>query len=291
MIRRRMPIVLPPFQDRLSKAVAHYWRTLEAQTHKQKVGTDRGRRSAVTGGKQMDGFCELVDWVLRENGLDEASTYLRTGREIPGFFRPTKEWDMLVVHEGRTMAAVEFTSYRVPTLASDTNTRIEETVGIAADVWTAYGKGAYDPPRKRPWLGWVMLFEDRTVAQRPASAAQSPVETFPDFSIGSYGRRYEQLLHKFTHERLFDSAALLASAGKAGAQGTFIEPTEDLSMKWFLASLAGYVAGYLAEVKLRGGRAILGGHPAMRPADARATREKILLDVILTEEKKRRGAV
>jgi hypothetical protein len=73
MIRRRMPIVLPPFQDRLSKAVAHYWRTLAAQTHKQKAGLDRGRRSAVTGGKQMDGFCELVDWVLRENGLGEAS--------------------------------------------------------------------------------------------------------------------------------------------------------------------------------------------------------------------------
>jgi len=252
MIRRRMPIVLPPFQDRLSKAVAHYWRTLEAQTHKQKVGTDRGRRSAVTGGKQMDGFCELVDWVLRENGLDEASIYLRSDREIPGFFRPTKEWDMLVVHEGRTMAAVEFTSYRVPPLASDTNTCIEETVGMAADVWTVLGEGAYNPPRKRPWLGWVMLFEDRTVAKRPAPEAWPPVEASPDFSIGSHGRgATEQILHKFTHERLFDAAALIASPGKGGAQGVFIEPAEDLSMKWFLASLAGYMAGYLAEVKLR----------------------------------------
>ena len=44
MIRRRMPIVLPPFQDRLSKAVAHYWRALEDQTRKQKVGMDHGRR-------------------------------------------------------------------------------------------------------------------------------------------------------------------------------------------------------------------------------------------------------
>jgi hypothetical protein len=253
MIRRRMPIVLPPFQNRLSKAVAHYWRTLEDQTRKQKAGMDHGRRSAVTGGKQMDGFCELVDWVLRENGMGEASIYLRSDREIPGFFRPTKEWDMLVVHEGRTVAAVEVTSQRVPPLASDTNTRIEETIGMASDVWTAYSKGAYAPPRKRPWLGWVMLFEDRTVAQRPALKGQSPVEAFPDFSIGSYGRRYDQILHKFTHERLFDSAALLASPGKVGTQGTFIEPAEDLCMKWFLASLAGYVAGYMAEVKYRPG--------------------------------------
>jgi hypothetical protein len=227
MIRRRMPIVLPPFEDRLRKAVAHHWGKLAAQSSKQKAGTDHGRRSAVTGGKQMDGFCELVEWVLRENGLGEASIYMRTGREIPGFFRPTKEWDMLVVHEGRTIAAIEFTSHRVPPLASDANTRIEETIAMASDVWAAFGEGAYRPPRKRPWLGWIMLFEDRSVSR-------------------SCGKRYEQILHKFTHERLFDSAALLASPGKGGVQGVFIEPAEDLCMKWFLASLAGYVAGYVA---------------------------------------------
>ena len=232
MIRRRMPIVLPPFEDRLRKAVAHYWRTLAAQSSKQKAGMDHGRRSAVTGGKQMDGFCELVDWVLRENGLGEASIYVRSDRELPGFFRPTKEWDMLVVHEGRTVAAIEFTSQRVPPLASDTNSHIEETIAMAEGMWTAFRQEANGRSRPRPWLGWVMLFEDRTVS-------------------GSYGRCYEQILRKFTHERLFDSAALLASPEKGGDQGTFIEPTEDLSMKCFLASLIGCVGGYLAEVKLK----------------------------------------
>jgi hypothetical protein len=230
-----MPIVLPPFEDRLRKAVAHYWRTLAAQSGKQKAGMDHGRRSAVTGGKQMDGFCELVDWVLRENGLEEASIYVRSDRELPGFFRPTKEWDMLVVHEGRTVAAIEFTSQRVPPLAGDTNARIEETIGMASDVWTAYGQGAYHPPRKRPWLGWVMLVEDRT-------------------DSGCYSRRYEQILRKFTHERLFDSTALLASSGKGHAQDALIQPVEDLSMKRLLCSLVGWVEGYFAEVRLETSR-------------------------------------
>ena len=234
MIRRRMPIVLPPFEDRLRKAVAHYWRTLEAQSSKQKAGMDHGRRAAVTGGKQMDGFCELVDWVLRENGLGEASIYVRSDREIPGFFRPTKEWDMLVVHEGRTIAAIEFTSQRVPPLASDINTRIEETIGIAEGMWTAFRQEADGRSRPRPWLGWVMLFEDRT-------------------ELRSSGRCYEQILNKFTHERLFDAAAFLASPGKGGAQGALIEPAKDLSMKRLLASLAGYVGSYLAEVKFSPG--------------------------------------
>jgi hypothetical protein len=253
MIRRRMPIVLPPFEDRLRDAIAQYWGTLETQAQKQRHGVDHGRRGAVTGGKQMNGFAELVDWLLRQNGLGEASIYVRTKRELPGFFRPTKDWDMLVVHEGHLIAAVELTSHWIPPLASDTNTRIEETVGMAADVWTAFREGVYGRIRPRPWLGRVMLLEDRTVSNRPPSAGRAPVEAFPDFSIGSFGRRYEQILHEFTHQRLFDSAALLASPGKGGSQGSFIEPAADLSMKRLLASLASYVGGYLAEVKLRPG--------------------------------------
>ena len=49
---------IPPFEDRLSRAVAHYWAVLEAQSKKQKARSrnpDRGQRSAVTGGKQMAG--------------------------------------------------------------------------------------------------------------------------------------------------------------------------------------------------------------------------------------------
>jgi hypothetical protein len=173
-----MPIVLPPFEDRLRKAVAHYWRTLAGQSHKQKAGVDHGRRGAVTGGKQMDGFCELVDWLLRQNGLGEASIYVRTKRELPGFFRPTKDWDMLVVHEGHLIAAVEFKSQR-----------------------------------------------------------------------GPYCRRYELLLRKLVQERLYDAAAFLASTEQDGPRGDFTEPAQDLTMKGFLAQLAGHVAGYLAAIK------------------------------------------
>ncbi len=91
-------------------------------------------------------------------------------------------------------------------------------------------KAPTPPPRKRPWLGWVMLFEDRTDSD-------------------SHGTCYEQILHKFTHERLFDAAALLASPEKGAAQGALIEPVEDLSMRWFLASLLGWVGGYMAATK------------------------------------------
>ena len=131
---------------------------------------------------------------------------------------------MLVVHAGHLIAAVELTSHWIPPLASDTNTRIEETVGMAVDVWTAFREGAYGRIRPRPWLGWVMLLEDRTVSNRPPSAGRAPVEAFPDFSIGSFGRRYEQILHEFTHERLFDRRHSSPRPGRAALKAPSSNP-------------------------------------------------------------------
>ena len=249
MIRRRMPIVLPPFEDRLRKAVAHYWRTRASQKKKQKAGTDHGRRSEATGGKRMDGFCELTDWILRENGLGEASIYIRSDLEIPGFFRPTKEWDMLVVHEGHLVAAVEFKSQRGPSFGNNFNNRTEEALGTATDVWTAFREGAYGKSRPRPWLGWVMLLEDCAKSMRPVTVREPHFKVFPEFSNASYAGRYELLLRKLVHERLYDAATLLTSTEKGGIRGDFTEPAEDLTMKGLLASLAGHVAGYLAAIK------------------------------------------
>lgn len=249
MIRRGMPIVLPPFEDRLRKAVAHYWRTLESQSQRQKAGMDHGRRSAVTGGKQMDGFCDLVDWVLRQNGLGEASIYVRTKREIPGFFRPTKDWDMLVVHEGHLVAAMEFKSQRGPSFGNNFNNRSEEAIGNATDLWTAFREGAYGKGRPRPWLGWVMLLEDCDGSARPVVVAEPHFRVFPEFRDASYARRYELLLRKLVHEKLYDAAAFVTSTEKGGAGGQFSEPAEDLTMRRLLASFAGHVAGYLAAIK------------------------------------------
>lgn len=49
------------YQDLVKQAVAHYWRTLNEQGARQSESdADRGGRAAVTGGKQMNGFCEVV---------------------------------------------------------------------------------------------------------------------------------------------------------------------------------------------------------------------------------------
>lgn len=190
-----MAVIMRDFEARTRAAVAHYWKTLDTQAARQaQEDADRGNRAAVTGGKQMDGFAILVSELLRKNGLKDASVFRETKLQLPGYFRPTKKWDMVVVHEGQLLAALEFKSQRGPSFGNNFNNRSEEAIGTAQDLWTAYREGAFGKNVVRPWLGWVMLLEACDKSLAPVGVDEPHFKVFPEFRNSSYAKRYELLL-------------------------------------------------------------------------------------------------
>lgn len=235
-----MPIVLKQFETLTKQAVRHYWRTLDGQGAKQRSGqADRGGRAAVTGGKQMMGFCSLVQNVLIKNGVPTVHVFTEASLELPGYFRPTKQWDMLVVSEGQLIAALEFKSQRGPSFGNNFNNRTEEAIGTAQDLWTAYRERAFGT-QPRPWLGWVMLLEDCPKSLAPVAVSEPHFKVFEEFRGASYARRYELLLRRLVLEKLFDGAAFLMATDRQGRSGTYSEPARDLGMRPFLAALTGH---------------------------------------------------
>jgi len=47
----------------------------------------------------MDGFVDLFAEIILAAGIPGACVYRRKDVELPGFFRPTKEWDLLVIQD------------------------------------------------------------------------------------------------------------------------------------------------------------------------------------------------
>ena len=140
---------------KVSEAVAHYWLTRKAQKDKQKERgvSDAGLRSAVTGGAQMDGFLKLFRNLIVEGGLDSQYIFEKKALELPGFFRPTKEWDLLVIKDGQLIVAIEAKSQVGPSFGNNFNNRTEEAMGSALDLWTAFREGAFNGGRSAiPWL-------------------------------------------------------------------------------------------------------------------------------------------
>ena len=232
--------------DRTSKAVAHYWQTRAGQRKKQEAGgkADQGLRSAVTGGAQMDGFIDLFTKLVTHAGIPENCIFRKKSVELPGFFRPTKEWDLLVVRERTLIAAIEAKSQVGPSFGNNFNNRTEEAIGSALDLWTAFREKAYlDSPQ--PFLGYFFMLEDCDASNRPVSVQEPHFKVFPEFVGASYMRRYELFCRKLVLERHYTASAFITSSSFDGLKGGYKTPADDLSMERFAKVLAAHVATFV----------------------------------------------
>jgi len=225
-------------ERKLRAAVKHFWSTRETQAELQgaKSGVrDAGTRTAVTGGHQMDGFISLVREHLCANGLLRTEVYCEKAVELPGWYRPEKKWDLLIVSSGELIAGIEFKS-QVGSFGNNYNNRTEEAIGSAADIWAAYREGAFKPSA-RPWLGYMMLLQEAPRSLQRVRAREPHFKVFPEFRDASYAKRYEILLTKLVRERLYDSACFLLSNEKDGRKGYYGEPAPELCFEKFMTSL------------------------------------------------------
>lgn len=93
---------------------------------------DQGERAGVTAGKNMDGFIALVIDIVKANGLAHATIHQqRAVLTLPGYFRSTKLWDLLVIHKEQLVAAIELKSQVGPSFGNNFNNRTEEAIGTA----------------------------------------------------------------------------------------------------------------------------------------------------------------
>lgn len=235
------------YSKRLKKAVAHFWKTRKGQSTQQELigRTDQGARSAVTGGKQLDGMVLLMRELALDAGVSETSIYTRVGVELPGYFRPEKKWDLLIVHEGLLLAVIEFKSQVGPSFGNNFNNRTEEAIGNAQDIWTAYREGAF-PMTTRPWLGYFLLLEDSPKSVKPVGVKEPHFAVFPEFVDASYAQRYQHLMTRLVRERLYDSCCFLMSK-QSGKSGNYTEPSEDIAFDQFAKSFEGHLSTSLAR--------------------------------------------
>lgn len=224
------------------KAVSHYWKTRASQQNKQKDGgrADQGLRSAVTGGAQMDGFIDIFTNIAVKAGIPKGNLFRKGGVELPGFFRPTKEWDLLIVKDGILIAAIEAKSQVGPSFGNNFNNRTEEAMGSALDLWTAYREGAF-LKSPQPFIGYFFMLEDCAASNNPVSVKESHFKVFPEFIEASYLRRYELFCRKLVLERQYTAAAFITSNNETGVNGKYQTPADDLSVERFVKTLVAHI--------------------------------------------------
>jgi hypothetical protein len=195
----------------------------------------------------LAGFVALVKDVVRANGLEHADIHQeRAVLTLPGYFRPTKQWDLLVINEARLVAAFEFKSQVGPSFGNNFNNRTEEAIGTAHDLWTAYREGAFGE-QTRPFLGWLVLLEDCLKSASPVRDRSPHFPMFPEFKEASYAQRYDVLCRKLMQEQLYTVATALTSPRSAVESGDYAELSEMTGLRTFVSELAGHVAAEAAR--------------------------------------------
>ena len=155
----------------------------------------------------MGGLEVLVSDILCEAGLKKVDVRTRTALELPGYFRATKKWDLIVVSDGALVLAMEFKSQAGKSIGNYVNNRSEEAVGSAKDIWTAFREGRFGTS-PAPFLGYLFLLEDRDNVKTPVANKEPYFSVDPEFRGESHlkdtaaHRRYRGVSYSKRYELL-----------------------------------------------------------------------------------------
>ncbi|MFT4200497.1 PaeR7I family type II restriction endonuclease [Gordonia sp. (in: high G+C Gram-positive bacteria)] len=224
-------------------AIQAFWtgRDLQAQKQIESGKVDAGTRGAVTGGGHLQPMQDAVAELFEDPDLGDELVIRQKGKiTLPGYYRRSKDWDLVVQYKDALVAAIEFKSQVGPSFGNNFNNRTEESLGNAVDIWRATEEGLLGPVR--PWLAFVMVIEHADKSSQPLTNPRLLYPADPIFTDTSYIDRYRIMLRRQVRERLYDAAAVVATE-KGG--GVHSDPEPELSLN----NLAAAIAGRMAYIK------------------------------------------
>lgn len=205
--------------------------------------SDVGLRSGVTSGKHLDPLASVVAKVFIEAGLSKESIHLNRRLQLPGYFRPEKKWDLVVVHDGELVAAIELKSM-LGSYGNNLNNRAEEAIGNAHDLLEGYAEGLLGQNTRAPWLGFLYVVQEEAGSTRPVATREPHFKVDEVFRGASYIDRAIWLSRRLVQKRLYSGASVVVSTGDG--PNAVREPADDLSFSKFAAGISGRVGEVLA---------------------------------------------
>ncbi len=203
-------------------AIKEFW-SLRASAKAR--GAEKSGRGEATAGVHLNPLLNLIAEFIRSSGLSEAEFYRNRQASLPGYFRPAKQWDLVVLHKGSLAAAIELKS-QVGSYGNNFNNRVEEALGSASDLDASLLDGPlrqYSPDRGhlRPFRGWLMILAEEEESTRRGGAPNALFDLDPVFLRGgrliSYAERYEKFTSRLVLSKKYDAAAIVLAKKTDGS--------------------------------------------------------------------------
>jgi hypothetical protein len=232
-----------PTREDLELAVAAYWQSKDKQlaTAEALNSTAEGSAKSVRAGTHFAPMVALISRFFTDAGYPEESIGVTTkGVTLPSYFRPTKRWDLVVVHKEVLVAAIELKGLG-SSAGKNYNNRVEEALGSSIDLSRANREELVGP--EKPWMGYLYLIKDDEDSRRPRYPQKGPFPMEEYWRGRSYQERFEITGRRLLDEGFYDAVCyLVSSATDPGPR----EPVPQLDWQHFCAGIKArieYLAG------------------------------------------------
>lgn len=237
---------MPPTRADLELAIGAYWalkdRQLAAAAAMQ--STAEGSAKAVRGGGHFEPVVKLIARFFTDAGYPVSSIHAKGHATVlPAYLRPTKNWDLVVVHRGALVAAIEVKALGGPSFGNNYNNRLEEAIGNSTDITAANAHALVGC--EKPWLAYFFVMEDHPDSRRIVRERASrsfPVE--PIWKGRSYQTRYSLTGQRLLDAKMYDAVCYLVSSRSNPGP---IEPERSLDWQHFAAAIQARIH-YLAAL-------------------------------------------
>ncbi|MGH3416358.1 MAG: PaeR7I family type II restriction endonuclease [Actinocrinis sp.] len=171
-------------EARIETALRHWVDVKRQQEEKSKAGgkAQQGRRSSVTGGAHLDGLNKLVVEQIERAGMTGLTFRANKKATVPGYYRPSKAWDLAVLKDDLPLLVVEYKSM-YGSEGNNLNNRFDEVFGVAEDVRQAMEHGLLPQSLLRAYV-FVMGMTPKSTASVKIGKVIGKAD--PEFTDASY---------------------------------------------------------------------------------------------------------
>lgn len=224
-------------KDNIKKALLQMYENLDAAGKRQieRGVHDQGARSQVTSGKHLNPVAQAIRADLIGVGYNENEVYYEGGcLRLPGWFRPSKDWDLLAFDDKDLLAVLELKSIN-SSFGNNANNRTEESLGSAIDAAHAIKNSLIPFQTKPPMLGYVLVVRLCGESLKPGGASLNSVYPIDEvFKRASYFERLSVMCRRLLAERVYQAVWIV---GVNPETGEIVEPEADLTYDKFITSL------------------------------------------------------
>lgn len=224
-------------REDVKDAILQIYVNLEKAKQQQQARgiVDQGERQGSTAGKHLNQLINIIKNELTRQGFHPDKIYTdRNDVRLPGWYRESKEWDMVVFDGESLVAAVELKSIS-SSFGNNANNRIEEALGSACDFDNAYCEKLLGQDVLPPVKGYALIVkacEESSSKLKDKRLRHFAIDSV--FHDSSYLERFRTACERMRKKSIYHAVWLVWANPE---KGTVVEPSPEMTFEKFIATI------------------------------------------------------